>query len=267
MIFGQAAALALQLGGQWFKGRANKKRQASLNAEMARREAEIQGLLNPRVETNSGSFTQDQGIMKYQHKFGSAFDQQQTLSQEKSLQALQNLPTRTTVEDLYNNPFYDTTAQLLTRPIEEEKTNDTRQTAERLAAQGLSGGSYDALLRRQLAQRYSQRLDQARLQARQESSNAYQQSLQSQLNILAGLRADQQAREQLLSTGIQQALDMRADSQNQARTLMGLGNMAQQRQERQNTRDERYFNDLADAEKLNDLLMALGKTSKRRKGS
>ncbi|MFM7468087.1 MAG: hypothetical protein ACKO37_01105 [Vampirovibrionales bacterium] len=264
MIFAQAASLALQLGGGLFKARANRKRQQAMNAEMAQREAEIKGLLNPRVETPSGTMTQENGTMKYQHHFGSAFDQQQPLLQEKSLQAIQALPTQTRVEDVYNNPFYDTTSQLLTRLIEEDKANDTRQVTEQLAARGLTGGSYDALLRKQLAQRYGQRIDQARMQARQQAASAYQQSIQTQLNILSGLRSDQQAREQLLSSGINQALDMRADSQTQARTLMGLNSLAQQRLGEQNRQTAHYTDNLVSGDMIEDLLNYLNTRRKKK---
>jgi hypothetical protein len=80
-----------------------------------------------------------------------------------------------TVDDLFNNKFRGAAEDLYTRPIFSQYERDERDMANNLNARGLSGGSYDAMMRNQLMRQRDGQLSDARNQSIFASADAYQQ--------------------------------------------------------------------------------------------
>lgn len=97
------------------------------------------------------------------------------------------------VNDAYNNPFFQSTYDLYAQPVNRQYESDLMALNNDLNAKGLIGGSYDALRQNKLQQNRDYNLDQASLQGRAASANAYQQQYQ---NALAGLQGLGQAQAQ-----------------------------------------------------------------------
>lgn len=112
------------------------------------------------------------------------------LRNDKILQTMQGLPTQFNVEDFYNNPFYGSTAALLRRPIMEQYNLDRQDLLNNLNARNQVGSSYDALSNMYLMRQRDNMLTDAELQARQASADAYGNSINTGLALLAGLRND-----------------------------------------------------------------------------
>jgi len=87
-----------------------------------------------------------------------------------------------TPEALYHNPFYDSTYNMEMAPINREYHKDQATLSNDLNSQNQIGGSYDALKNNELNQNYQYQADLAGNQARQDSANAYTQSLGQQYN-------------------------------------------------------------------------------------
>lgn len=102
-------------------------------------------------------------------------------------------PDSFSVEDYYNNPFYETTKRMYQRTIDQERERDTKNLNDSLNARNQLGSSYDALMNRYLNQDYNSRYDQADDQSRMASANAYQQSFQNALETLRGLSNERSA--------------------------------------------------------------------------
>lgn len=101
-----------------------------------------------------------------------------------------SLPTSFTAADLYDNPFYKSTSDLLTAPINRQYQQQQQQLNNSLNAQNQLGSSYDALQHNYLNQQYNYDLTNAQNQARASALQAYGQANQMGLQNLAGIRGD-----------------------------------------------------------------------------
>jgi hypothetical protein len=97
------------------------------------------------------------------------------------------------VNSYYNNPFYDSTYDLYSAPVNRQYAQDQQSLSNSLNAKGLTGGSYDAYSHSLQDQNRDYNLNQAQGQARSASANAYQQAFQ---NNVAGLQGLNQAQAQ-----------------------------------------------------------------------
>jgi hypothetical protein len=91
------------------------------------------------------------------------------------------------VQSAYDNPMYQTTYDLFKQPIDRQYEQDQNELTANLNARGQMGSSFDALMRRNLMQGRDYNLNQASLQGRQASFDAYNQSASNALAQLAGL--------------------------------------------------------------------------------
>lgn len=104
----------------------------------------------------------------------------------KMANAAKSLPDSVSAEDIYNNPFYDSTVQLLSNPINRQYSQDMTDLNNELGARNQLGSSYDALMRRNMMQGRDYNLNQAQLQARGTSADAYNNAINQALAIMAG---------------------------------------------------------------------------------
>lgn len=104
---------------------------------------------------------------------------------------MNQLPTSFSVGDMYNNPFYNNTASLMQMPIDRQYRQQKTDLTNSLNARNQIGSSYDALANNLLNQNYDYNSNQAQLQARQASADAYNQNLNNLLNTLSGLNSTQ----------------------------------------------------------------------------
>lgn len=95
-------------------------------------------------------------------------------------------PDSFSVEELYDNPFYEHMSRMYKRVIDQQRERDTRELDDNLNARNQMGSSYEALMRRYMNQDYATRFDQADDQARMASAQAWQQQYQ---NMLMGLES------------------------------------------------------------------------------
>jgi hypothetical protein len=105
------------------------------------------------------------------------------------------IPQSFSINDYYNNPFYETTAELYKAPVLRQYQQDVTALDNSLNARNQLGGSYDATRRRSLDQQRDFQLNQADDQSRLASANAYQQNFS---NIMSSLNAALTGRGQLL---------------------------------------------------------------------
>ena len=91
------------------------------------------------------------------------------------------------VQAAYDNPMYNTTYSLFRAPIDRQYEQDQNEMTANLNARGQMGSSYDAAMRRNLMQARDYNLNQASLQGRQASFDAYNQSVSNALSQLAGI--------------------------------------------------------------------------------
>lgn len=111
----------------------------------------------------------------------------------KLLDTMKRLPTKFDVNSYYNNPFYQTTLDLFERPIQEQYDEDYTDLMNNLNARNQVGSSFDALQQMYLRRGRDNQLADARLRARQASADAYGNSFNQGLALLAGLRNDRTA--------------------------------------------------------------------------
>lgn len=102
-------------------------------------------------------------------------------------QVLGNLPTNFSLNDFYNNPFYQNTLDMYQAPINRQYQQDLNTLNSDLNAKGQSGSSYDALEHNFLNQNHDYNLNMAQNQAREAAANAYGTSINTGLQTLAGL--------------------------------------------------------------------------------
>lgn len=114
----------------------------------------------------------------------------QGLTDSKILGVIQGLPTTYDVNAAYNNPYFDTVASLYKRDIDSQRAQDTREFERNLNARNQIGSSYEAYYRNLMEKDYGGRYADANDKARLASSDAYNQSINQGLNVLAGLRND-----------------------------------------------------------------------------
>lgn len=146
--------------------------------------------------TGLGDFTQEMGSFKYMPRYSGVQNKTNKREDRGILNAVNSLNKNYrnfSVNDYFNNPFFGSTFNQLMRPIETQRQQEEKQLTDMLNARGQMGSSYDALLRRDMGQRYDNLLTDATNQARQVSADAYQQQFQNALAQLAGLRNDRNA--------------------------------------------------------------------------
>jgi hypothetical protein len=93
------------------------------------------------------------------------------------------LPQSLSLNDYYNNPFYQNTYDLNQAPIDRQYQQDQTQLTNQLNAQNQLGSSYDAYTKSLLKQGYDYNTNINALQSRQASANAYQQNLANQMGL------------------------------------------------------------------------------------
>lgn len=91
------------------------------------------------------------------------------------------------IDSYYNNPFRDNTYQMLANPINRQFEEDLGNMDDQLNARGLMGGSYDALMKKNLLNNRNNNLQQANLQGISASADAYNQSYNNNLNAIGAL--------------------------------------------------------------------------------
>lgn len=106
---------------------------------------------------------------------------------------LNSIPTEMSVNDLYNNPFYESTKNILKAPVERQRQQEMNVLRSNLNARNQIGSSYDALQHHFANQRYDDAFRGIEDQARNASANAFQQAFGNKLNALAAIRGDQGA--------------------------------------------------------------------------
>lgn len=143
-------------------------------------------------------------------------------------QATKSLPSAFSVQDMYNNPFYNDSEQLFNAPVLRQYAEDTSSLDNELNSRNQIGSSYDALRRMYLMRDRDFNLNQGRLQARQASSDAYNQSISNALQVMAGLRNDEVSQIQGQAIPMQAGLNMA--QQNNALQLARMSNEAQRQQ-------------------------------------
>lgn len=97
------------------------------------------------------------------------------------------------VNSAFDNPYYQSTLSLLKAPVDRQYAQDQTALQNNLNAKGLTGGSYDAYSNNLLNQNNDYNQNQIQGQARDRSSNAYQQALQNSLAQLSGLSGERSA--------------------------------------------------------------------------
>lgn len=93
--------------------------------------------------------------------------------------ATSQLPQTFSLNDYYNNPFYENTRSLYTQPITRQYQQDSEELRNQLSARNQLNSSYDALMNRNLMQNRDYNLAQAEASARGASANAYTTNLQT----------------------------------------------------------------------------------------
>lgn len=133
-----------------------------------------------------------------------------------------------TVDDYYNNPFYDSTAQMLEAPIQRQYQQDRKALDDNLNARNQIGSSFDAYSRYLQDQGRDYNLNQARLQARSASADAFNQSYQNQLAGLDALMRSLLGQQQYIYQPMNMALAYQNSQAPLQQTAAGLyGNQAQ----------------------------------------
>ncbi|MBY0404865.1 MAG: hypothetical protein K2X66_13275 [Cyanobacteria bacterium] len=146
-----------------------------------------------------GSVTSAGNSVYFQPNATETDRQIQSAQSGKILDAINSLPTVYDVNAAFNNPFYQSTQALLTAPLIERKAQEVTGLNNDLNAKNQIGSSFDAYSKDLLNRRYDQQFNQADLEARQASSDAYNQQIGNTLSVLRGLRNDQsQAQENAL---------------------------------------------------------------------
>lgn len=92
------------------------------------------------------------------------------------------------IEAMFNNPYYGATKNYLTSALTRQREMDQKELDNQLNARGQLGGSYDALRRKNFDDNYLNQFNQAELQSRQASSDAYNTQYGNLLNALTGFQ-------------------------------------------------------------------------------
>jgi hypothetical protein len=125
-------------------------------------------------------------------------------------EVLNQFPTQFDVNAAFNNPFYQSTLNLIRRPIESQRTQEEKELTNRLSAQNQLGSSYDALIRDQFSRRYNELNQDADDRARGASFDAYNQSLQNSVSALGALRNDRTAGVETTYSALKPALEVQS---------------------------------------------------------
>lgn len=112
------------------------------------------------------------------------------LTLSKLEQIVGGMPTSYSVNDAYNNPFYNTMLDYTRQPINQQRQQEFSELDNTLSARNQLGSSYDAYQKYLTNQRYDTQYRQAENQARLTSADAYQQAFSNSLSALQGLRND-----------------------------------------------------------------------------
>ena len=119
-----------------------------------------------------------------------------SVTNDKLLGLISGVPTDFSANDLFNNAFYDDTANLLKGKLDQQRQLDTQNLDNTLSARNQLGSSYDALLRSNLQRDYNQQYLDAENTARGLSADAALNTYQAGLQGISTLRNDQaQARD------------------------------------------------------------------------
>lgn len=113
--------------------------------------------------------------------------------------ATQALQKPFTVEDYFDNPFYENTSKLFSQPIQRQYEQDSKALDNELNARNQVGGSYDAYRKSLLTQGRDYNLNQAELQGRSASADAFNQAYQNAMASLQGLNQSQLAQQQYIN--------------------------------------------------------------------
>lgn len=145
------------------------------------------------------SFLSEYGNLSYNKKrntYGYDVTQPESMVQARATtenklnDILSGIPTSFGVDDMYNNPFYDTYKGYLYQPLQQQQQQDQKTLRDQLSAQNQLGSSYDAYQNYLQNKQYTDAYSQAENQARLGSADAYTQALNNQLGVLSGLRND-----------------------------------------------------------------------------
>jgi len=98
-----------------------------------------------------------------------------------------DLPTSVSAEDIFDNPFYGSTRDMLQNPIRQEREVSNKSLRDSLTARNQLGSSFDAYSQSLMDREYNGRMDNADLQARQQSSDSYFNSISQLMNLLGSL--------------------------------------------------------------------------------
>jgi hypothetical protein len=152
------------------------------------------------------------GTVNYQSFLSPDQKATQGLTDSKIMELINGMPTNVGVNDLYNNPFYQSTYDYGARELGQQKNWQLGEMNNELAARNQIGSSYDALRRRNFDDQYSKAYADLGDRSRTSAADAYTQALNMRLAGLSGLRNDRGAALQAeylpfqMSMGYQQAL-------------------------------------------------------------
>ena len=144
---------------------------------------------NFRFNGPGGSLQSKMGETRYRPKTPQVVGKARAQAATGILGAIRGLPKSFDVNSYYNNPFYETTRGMLQNPIHRQYGEDQQELSNSLNARNLLGGSYGALRENMLMRERDFNLNQAEQQARGTSADAYNQSVNQNLNILNQLAA------------------------------------------------------------------------------
>jgi hypothetical protein len=160
----------------------------SVNNAIGYGNAKVGQALQPQQYGSEFGYTNGQGNY---HGSNSALVNDTISGQQQQIQKLsQGLPQSFSVNQMYNNPYYQTTRDMYAQPVLRQYGQDLNGLNSDLSASGQMGGAYDALRHSQLQQNRDYNLNLAENQGRLASSQAYNQNLQNQLGTISGLRSD-----------------------------------------------------------------------------
>lgn len=159
--------------------------------------------VNDKLKVNKSdfkpaSFSSPYGSISYDARGNATYDPmlsaeaRMTRSQgeAKILDLTKGMPTSWTAEDLYNNPFFESTNRMLQQPIAFQQEVDNKELLNRMAARNQVGSSYEAYQNDLNARRFDQLRQSASDSARAQSADAYNMAFDNRLKALSGLRAD-----------------------------------------------------------------------------
>jgi hypothetical protein len=174
-----------------YQGKADKATKNAVNALQAQSYSDPFGSFKNGVFTPTMSDTQKSTLSNTQQGIA---DYTNALQQPFSL------------NNYYNNPYYQGTLKQLSAPVNQQYQQDAVNLQNSVKASGLQGSSYDALSKNLLQQNNTYNLNQASGQARSASADAYNQLFNNNLAGLNGLNQSQLMQQQYLYQPMNMAL-------------------------------------------------------------